>query len=88
MFYGASTIPHGTSNAVGAVLAKAQKYHDLFGPGAILFMMGCGEQLAHDLNNIGVVVLDCVGSSSPVDLQHVRAHQRKWCATPQGEILP
>mmetsp|Transcript_15941 Transcript_15941/g.36774 ORF Transcript_15941/g.36774 Transcript_15941/m.36774 type:complete len:426 (+) Transcript_15941:161-1438(+) len=86
MYYGASTIPHGGSGAVGSVLAQAQKYVDHFGEGAFLFMMGCGEQLAADLNDIGVSVLDCSGST--VALDKVHDHQRTWCANEKGHILP
>ncbi|KAG7356870.1 TPD sequence-motif-containing protein [Nitzschia inconspicua] len=88
MFYGASTIPHGSKGAVGSVLAKAQKYNDMFGKGALLFMFGCGEQLASDLRQIGVTVLDCCSETSPVDLHQVHNHQRKWCANSEGYILP
>eukprot|EP00536_Pseudo-nitzschia_multiseries_P007227 jgi/Psemu1/256064/estExt_Genewise1Plus.C_1670017 len=86
MYYGASSIPHGSSGAVGSVLAQAQKYVDHFGEGAFLFMMGCGQQLAADLNGIGVSVLDCSGNT--VALDKVHDHQRTWCANEQGQILP
>lgn len=88
MFYGASTIPHGSNGAVGTVLAKAQKYTKHFGPGAVLFMMGCGEQLETELKQSGVMVLDCCGHTSPIDLRQVRNHQQTWCANSKGEILP
>jgi hypothetical protein len=88
MYYGASTIPHGSNGAVGTVLAKAEKYVKCFGPGAMLFMMGCGDQLAAELKEIGVAVVDCRLDNAPVNLQHVRHHQRTWCANSRGEILP
>jgi len=86
MFYGASSIPHGGSGAVGSILSQAQKYVDKFGEGALLFMMGCGQQLAADLNKIGVSVLDCDGDT--VSLDKVHDHQRTWCANEKGHILP
>jgi len=85
MYYGASSIPHGSKGAVGTVLATAQKYVNNFGPGAILFMMGCGDRLAWDLAQIGVTVLDCKGS---VSLRQVHEHQRTWCGNQNGQILP
>lgn len=86
MYYGASSIPHGSKGAVGSVLAKSQKYVDYFGEGAILFMMGCGDKLAAELNEIGVSVLDCSGNT--VSLEEVHDHQRTWCANDNGQILP
>ena len=86
MFYGASSIPHGSKGAVGTVLARAQKYVDNFGEGAIIFMMGCGDKLAAELNDIGVSVLDCSGNT--VSLDSVHDHQRMWCADEKGRILP
>jgi hypothetical protein len=85
MFYGASTIPHGTPSAVGSILPKAKKYVEEFGEGAIVFMYGCGDRLAADLAEIGVTVLECSGT---VSLKKVHEHQRKWCANQKGEILP
>ena len=86
MFYGASSIPHGSKGAVGSVLATAQKYVEYFGEGAIVFMMGCGEKLAAEINDIGVSVLDCSGNT--VSLDEVHDHQRIWCADANGQILP
>ena len=86
MYYGASTIPNGSKGAVGSVLGTAQKYVNAFGEGAILFMMGCGEKLAADINDIGVSVLDCFGNT--VSLDKVHDHQRTWCANEKGQILP
>jgi hypothetical protein len=85
MYYGASTIPGGSSGAVGTVLPTARKYVDSYGPGALIFMMGCGDRLASDLAGIGVVVLDCNGT---VSLKDVHAHQRTWCGNEKGHILP
>jgi hypothetical protein len=86
MYYGASSIPHGSKGAVGTVLATAQKYVDNFGEGAMVFMMGCGEKLAAEINDIGVSVLDCSGNA--VSLDQVHDHQRTWCANEKGRILP
>ena len=86
MFYGASTIPHGTKGAVGSLMATARKYLIEFGPGALLFMYGCGEQLAADLTEAGVIVLDCSGGF--ISLESVQEHQRTWCANDKGDILP
>ena len=86
MFYGASTIPHGSKGAVGKVLSTARKYFKNHGEGAILFMMGCGDKLAADLNDAGVSVLDCAGNT--VCLHPVHDHQRTWCADEKGQILP
>ncbi|VEU43349.1 unnamed protein product [Pseudo-nitzschia multistriata] len=86
MYYGASSIPHGSTGAVGSVLAQARKYVDRLGEGAFLFMMGCGERLAADLNDVGVSVLDCFGNT--VSLERVHEHQRTWCANGEGVILP
>jgi hypothetical protein len=87
MFYGASSIPHGTPNAVGTILAKMERYVEAFGPGAIVFMQGYGDQLAKDLEAIGVTVL----SGSPIPrkmIQRVWDHQMTWCANSDGRILP
>ena len=86
MYYGASTIPHGSRGAVGTVLKKAKSYVDTFGEGAFLFMMGCGDKLAAELNAIGVSVLDCSGNT--VSLDRVHDHQKTWCANEKGQILP
>ncbi len=86
MYYGASTIPHGSRGAVGTVLKKAKSYVDTFGEGAFLFMMGCGDKLAAELNAIGVSVLDCSGNT--VSLDRIHDHQRTWCANEKGQILP
>jgi hypothetical protein len=85
MFYGASSIPHNSKGAVGALLRTAKKYVNDFGPGAMIFMQGCGDRLAADLRREGVIVLSAYGM---VDLHKVEAHQRSWCANKRGDILP
>jgi len=87
MFYGASTIPHDNKSAVGSILGKMGKYVELFGTGAIVFMQGCGEQLAAELDEIGVTALTVVGNDD-IDLSAVERHQRTWCANQNGDILP
>ena len=84
MFYGASSVPDGTRNAVGLIMPKLKRYVELYGPGAIVFSFGCGEQLAEKLASIGVVALD----AHPLDLSRVEEHQRTWCADDNGRILP
>lgn len=84
MFYGASTIPHGSNNAVGKVLEIARKYRDAFGPGAVVFSFGCGERMKVDLETEGIFALD----SRVLDLRRMYEHQRKWCADRNGAILP
>ena len=84
MFYGASSVPDETRNAVGLIMPKLKRYVELYGPGAIVFSFGCGEQLAEKLANIGVVALD----AHPLDLSRVEEHQRTWCADDNGRILP
>lgn len=87
MFYGASTIPHDNKSAVGCLLNTARKYTRTYGPGAMVFMHGCGERLAAELAEIGVLALDC-SSPETVELGPVYAHQKTWCATPDGKIMP
>jgi hypothetical protein len=83
MFYGASTIPSNTPNAVGAILPKMNEYVSLYGTGAIVFMYGCGDRLAHQLLELGVVALDGRG----LDVRIVEEYQRGWCADSRGNIL-
>ena len=83
MFYGASTVPSGTKNAVGSILPKVKQYVNHFGTGAIVFMYGCGSQLAAQLLEVGVVALD----GRCLDLSRVETHQRGWCADKWGNIL-
>ena len=86
MYFGASSIPHGSKGAVGSIMKTAQRYVNQFGNGAFVFMMGCGDKLAGELNEIGISVLDCSGNT--VSLEEVHEHQRTWCANQKGEILP
>ena len=83
MFYGASTIPPNTPNAVGCILPKMKTYVSLYGTGAIVFMYGCGSQLARDLLDVGVIALD----ARHLDLSAVEKQQRGWCADGWGSIL-
>jgi hypothetical protein len=87
MFYGASTIPHDNKSAVGCVLSTATKYVQLYGEGAFCFMYGCGDKLARELYQVGVLVLDC-SDPEGVDLEPVQQQQRQWCANKDGLILP
>mmetsp|Transcript_20812 Transcript_20812/g.48338 ORF Transcript_20812/g.48338 Transcript_20812/m.48338 type:complete len:88 (+) Transcript_20812:3-266(+) len=85
MFYGASTIePDDGKSAVGCLLASAQKYVRVFGPGAFCFLQGYGEGLAQVLAREGVLALDCSGGT--VSLQEVQAHQRTWCGDDKGQL--
>ena len=83
MFYGASTIPENTPNAVGTILSKMKQYVRLYGTGAIVFMYGCGVSLAHQLLDLGVIALD----GRMLDLKPVEDYQRCWCADENGNIL-
>jgi hypothetical protein len=87
MFYGASTIELDGKSAVGCLLATARKYVKVHGKGAMLFMYGCGDRLAHQLKEEGVLVLDCSGNLNGLDLTAVQEHQRTWCANSNGTIL-
>ena len=86
MFYGASTIEHDGKSAVGCLRNTARKYVQIYGPGAFIFLQGCGERLQHDLELEGVIVLDCSGGL--FSLEPVFQHQRTWCTDKNGEILP
>ncbi len=83
MFYGASTIPHDTPNAVGTILSKMKQYVALYGHGALVFMYGCGDQLAKQLLDVGVLALD----GRCLDLDEVVRHQKRWCSDARGNIL-
>ncbi|GAX12785.1 hypothetical protein FisN_15Hh264 [Fistulifera solaris] len=94
MFYGASTIEHDGKSAVGAILDKCRRYVDLYGEGAIVFLYGCGDQLARDLAAIRVSVLDAGGAKrhssvrkNRLCLQALQAHQRTYCSDESGSIL-
>jgi hypothetical protein len=94
MFYGASTVPQDGKTGVGCVLATAQKYVQWYGPGAMVFYYGFGDQLQIQLAQLGVLCLDGCGSSSApssldgLDVRPVQTHQRTWCADAKGRILP
>jgi Protein of unknown function TPD sequence-motif len=53
------------------VLATAEKYVKLFGPGAICFRNGCGDELATQLRARGVVAVD----ADKVDLDQLKTLQ-------------
>eukprot|EP00555_Chaetoceros_dichaeta_P004055 CAMPEP_0198252748 /NCGR_PEP_ID=MMETSP1447-20131203/3224_1 /TAXON_ID=420782 /ORGANISM="Chaetoceros dichaeta, Strain CCMP1751" /LENGTH=176 /DNA_ID=CAMNT_0043938121 /DNA_START=789 /DNA_END=1319 /DNA_ORIENTATION=- len=84
MFYGASTIPDGTNNDVGAILRTAKTYVKYYGPGAFVFAYGCGSKLRGQLRDLGISVLD----SHPLNLKEMENHQRGWCANKNGLMLP
>lgn len=84
MFYGASTIPHGSRNAVGGVFETAKRYKQAFGPGAIVFSFGYGEKMKSYLETDEIYPLD----ANVLDLRPMFDHQRTWCATKDGHILP
>jgi len=84
MFYGASTIPSETRNGVGAILPTAKKHVKNYGPGAYVFVYGCGSKLRRQLRDLGISVLD----SHPLNLRKMQRHQKKWCANKKGVILP
>ena len=84
MFYAASTLAVNSKSAVGCILAKASKYVSLYGTGAMVFMYGCGKEMADMLLEVGVVALD----AHPLDVRNVEAHQQTWCANKSGMILP
>jgi hypothetical protein len=86
MFYGASTIPQNNKCAVGKTVKTAIKYVNLFGPGALCFMYGCGESLAAELAAVGVLALDC-SSRAVVSLDEVERHQKTWCGDKQGQVV-
>lgn len=84
MFYGASTIPQNNRSCVGKLIKTAEKYVRLFGPGALCFQYGCGQELAEKLAKVGVMALDC---SASVDVKQVESHQRTWCGDKDGHIM-
>jgi Protein of unknown function TPD sequence-motif len=63
MFYGASTVDwdHASFGAVGCLRATAVKYVATYGPGAIVFFYGCGDDLQQRLSSLGVTVVDAGG---------------------------
>jgi len=83
-FYGASTIPQDNKSAVGRIIKTAQRYRDLYGPGAMVFAYGVSDKLARELAQVGVLALD----SGPADMGPVVDHLQTWCADKNGVILP
>lgn len=59
MFYGAGTIPPDNKSAVGNILTTARKYVRVHGPGAMVFLYGFSDQLGQQLEELGVIPLDC-----------------------------
>lgn len=84
MYYGASCLAFDSESAVGTILGTAERYVNLYGTGAMVFMYGCGQEMAQWLLQRGVVALD----AHPLDLRNVEKHQRTWCANKSGIILP
>lgn len=87
MFYGASTIKQDNRSAVGCLLQTAKKYVSVFGPGAMVFLWGCGDRLAAKLNNEQVMVLDVRGLET-LDLDKFIEHMKTWCGDSSGELMP
>lgn len=83
MFYGASTLPQDGKGAVETLHSTACKYVHYYGPGAIIFLYGCGHELALQLQSLGVMALDA--TSIPID--RVLEQQKTWCADNKGNIL-
>ena len=83
MFYGASSIPEDGKSACGKLVSIAEKYVKHYGPGMMVFSYGCGKELAHQLNNKGVLVMD----ASPLDLSDMKGFLKTWCADSKGRIL-
>ena len=56
----------------------------------MVFLYGCGDEMAQLLQNEGVAVLDASAgrSENQLSLRSVEAHQRTWCADNRGTILP
>jgi hypothetical protein len=79
-----------TSLRVNSILVfqpVARKYVKVHGKGAMIFLYGCGDRLANQLKEEGVLVLDCSGNLNGLDLTAVQEHQRTWCADSNGTIL-
>jgi hypothetical protein len=87
MFYGASTIEQDNRSAVGRLLETAKRYVHSFGPGAMVFLWGCGDRLAAQLNNEQVMVLDVRGLET-LDLDEFIDYMRTWCGDSSGELMP
>jgi hypothetical protein len=84
MFYAASTIPLDNKSAVGRLLTTARKYVDKFGPGAIVFASGCGDEMATKLRDVGVIALD----SDSISLERLEAHRILHSASLANQIPP
>jgi len=82
--YGASSTPSGIKDPSASILPTARKYVKNHGPGAFVFVYGCGGSLRSLLRDIGVSVLD----SNPLNLTEMINHQKTWCANEKGVILP
>jgi len=82
--YGASTTPSGINDPNASILPTARKYVNNHGPGAFMFVYGCGGLLRSRLRDIGVSVFD----SNPLNLTEMQNHQKTWCANVKGFILP
>lgn len=103
MFYGASTVKLDGKSAVGSLLKTARKYVKYYGDGAMIFLYGCGDRLASQLANAGVLALDCNSCLSSLGynqtairannlgnglcLEALQDQQRRWCADADGNIL-
>jgi hypothetical protein len=87
MFYGASTIEQNNKSAVGCLRRTAQKYARIYGPGAMVFLHGCGDRLSAELCNDSVMTLDCSGTDM-FNFDELEEQMRTYCSTPNGDILP
>jgi hypothetical protein len=87
MFYGASIIEQDNKSAVGCLMHTAKKYVNLFGPGAMVFIHGCGDRLTMELRNEEVLALDST-SLEGIDLSRLDAFMRTYCSDAHGEVLP
>ena len=86
MFYGASSIPsNNKKSAVGNLIPTAQKYVSLYGPGAMIFIHGCGDQLSYTLWNEHVITLD---AQHMISLDIVNDYMKTYCSDKKGDILP
>jgi len=85
-FYGAGSIPfHGeTNHAICSLVPKARKYISLYGHGAYIFAYGVGEEMARELERLGIIILD----SSVLKFGRLREQLRTWCEDAEGRIMP
>ena len=84
MMYGASIAPNGTRSIGGGIPATARKYLNNYGPGAIIFLHGCGSTLSAQLRDMDIQVLD----SYPLDLTQMLKQKKSWCSDRSGLLLP